>query len=53
MIKKIIDAELKYKECFSEFKDCSTYSRYSDLKILDMRAHNNIVIKPGISEELP
>lgn len=52
MIEKIIDVELKYKACFSEFKDCSTYIRYSDLKLLDMRAHNNIVIKRGTSEEL-
>lgn len=52
MIEKIIETELKYKACFSEFKDFGIYSRYSDLKLLDMRAHNNIVIKRGASEEL-
>lgn len=53
MIEKIIDVELKYKACFfSKQEDCGTYMRYSDLRLLDMRAHNNIVIKRGTSEEL-
>lgn len=52
MLQEIIKSELQYKNCFSTIIDYDTYYSLEDLQIQDMRAYNNIIIKPGITLDI-
>ncbi|MBI9104530.1 MAG: GNAT family N-acetyltransferase [Spirochaetales bacterium] len=51
MLYKIIETELDYKMCFCNFSDKGPYYKLEDPKLPDMRAHNNIIFKPGTPPE--
>jgi len=47
MLNKIIETELKYKNCFCNISDSGSFYKLEDPKLPYMRAHNNIIFKPG------
>lgn len=51
MINQIIETEIMYKRCFCSVDEFDCFFRFTDKRLLDMRAHNLIVFKPQISEE--